>query len=162
MTGRADHEIHPADADLLTRLGAIAAVVDPVPEALVAMGKGLFAFRDPDAALMEIVETLAVREGTAGEPASRMHFFEFDDVSLDVEITVGPHFCDILGVVVTAGGGPVPQGWRLVAETTSARFSAAVEADGRFSLTRVPQGMLRFRLERDGASAVATPWVDAR
>ena len=161
--------MHPADARLLHRLGAVVDVVDPVPDALVEAGKALFALRGEGAALMRRVDADALA-GVRGETASRMHFFELDadpdadrageSISLDVEVTPSGPFVDVLGAVDT--GAAVPTGWTLVVETPSARYVAAVDVDGRFVVSRVPTGMLRFRLEREGAVPVTTPWVDAR
>ncbi|MEO7059777.1 MAG: carboxypeptidase regulatory-like domain-containing protein [Lapillicoccus sp.] len=155
--------IHPVDAEMLARLGAIVDVVDPVPPQLVEMGRALFAFRDPDAELMHVVDT-ADLAGTAvrsGWP-SRMHFFEFDEVSLDVELTVSDTFCAVLGAVTTASGAEVPAGWSIVVETPSATYTAPVAEEGRFELARVPLGMIRFTLDRVDAGRVTTPWLDAR
>ena len=158
--------LHPADVALLRRLGTLVDVIDPVPESVVATGKGLFAFRDPDAALMEAVDT-AVLPGSAvrGGWPSRVHFFEFDGgtpVSLDVELTVSDRSCEVLGTVTPSAGGPVPSGWTVVLETTGTRVVAEVEPDGRFVVEAVPLGMVRFLLDRGDAVPVATPWVDAR
>ena len=87
---RAAAGLDDADALLLERLGAVAEVVDPVPDHVRELGRALFSLRDPDALLMEAVEQdddrLAAVRGTA--PTSRMHFFEFGEVSVDVEVTV--------------------------------------------------------------------------
>ena len=169
MTGRGKpgrHEgdgMHPVDARMLEQLGAIVAVIDPVPAELVEMGRQLFAFRDPDAAVMAAVgiDEMAVSAVRSGWP-SRMHFFEFEEVSLDVELTVGDAFCAVLGVVTTTTGDAVPPGWSVVLETTSATCSSAVGEDGRFEFARVPLGMVRFILERGDAGRVTSPWLDAR
>jgi hypothetical protein len=77
-----------ADIELIERLGAIANIIDPVPEDVRERGRALFAFRDPDADLMDIVELEDHRvEAVRGDaPTSRMHFFEFGEISLDVEL----------------------------------------------------------------------------
>ena len=53
---RGSSGLDDADIELLERLGAIAAVVDPVPDHVREMSRALFAFRDPDAELMDVVE----------------------------------------------------------------------------------------------------------
>src|SRR3954468_6543699 len=94
------------DVELLERLGAIARVVDPVPDHVLQMSRALFSLRDPDAELMTAVEVEADRlqavRGTS--PTSRMHFFEFGELSLDVELTVSGGFCDVVGVVADPSG----------------------------------------------------------
>ncbi|MEP6797225.1 MAG: carboxypeptidase regulatory-like domain-containing protein, partial [Lapillicoccus sp.] len=92
----------------------------------------------------------------------RMHFFEFDEVSLDVELTVDDLFCGVIGAVTMSSGSSVPAGWSIQLETTSATYASVVEADGRFTFTRVPLGMIRFQLDRSDAVKVTTPWLDAR
>ena len=174
MAGRG---MHPVDAQMLEQLGAIVAVVDPVPPERLEMGRGLFAFRDPDAALMDAV---AVHEldGLTGSGASsasgaalsavrsgwpsRMHFFEFEEVSLDVELTVGDAFCAVLGAVTTATGEAIPAGGSVVLETTSATYSSVVGGDGRFAFARFPLGMVRFHLDRGEGTRATSPWLDAR
>lgn len=175
MAGHRTHGMHPVDVRMLVQLGAIVEVVDPVPPELVAMGRALFAFRDPDAALMEAVGTeldlsaptalsipSALSAVRSGWP-SRMHFFEFDQVSLDVELGVDDLFCSVLGAVTTADGDAIVEGWSVVLETTGASYTSVVAGDGRFDFPRVPLGMVRFHLSRgDDTPRVTTPWLDAR
>ena len=154
--------VHDADAALLRQLGTIVDVVDPVPDDVIATGKALFAFRDVDGELMQVVDTQGLESAVRGPSASRLHFFELGDVSLDVELTIGDPFAEVLGAVVLTSGDPVPTGWSVVLETTSASYSRGVEPDGRFTLTHVPLGLVRFRMERGADTPLTTPWVDAR
>jgi hypothetical protein len=149
-----------ADIELLERLGAIAAVVDPVPDHVLEMSRALFAFRDPDAELMEVVELDGDRlEAVRGaSPTSRMHFFEFGELSIDVELTVSGEFCEVVGVVADPGGS---DGTSVTLDTVSASFTTVPDAEGRFDLRRVPAGMVRITLERGMRPKVATPWFDA-
>jgi hypothetical protein len=149
-----------ADIELLERLGAIAAVVDPVPDHVREMSRALFTFRDPDAELMEVVELdgdrLEAVRGTS--PTSRMHFFEFGELSIDVELTVSGEFCEVVGVVADPGGS---DGTSVTLDTVSASFTTAPDAEGRFDVRRVPAGIVRITLERGMRAKVATPWFDA-
>ena len=149
-----------ADIELLERLGAIAAVVDPVPDHVLEMSRALFSFRDPDAELMEVVELdgdrLEAVRGTS--PTSRMHFFEFGELSIDVELTVSGEFCEVVGVVADPGGS---DGTSVTLDTVSASFTVVPDAEGRFDFRRVPAGMVRITLERGTRAKVATPWFDA-
>ena len=157
---RGSSGLDDADIELLERLGAIAAVVDPVPEHVREMSRALFAFRDPDAELMEVVELdgdrLEAVRGTS--PTSRMHFFEFGELSIDVELTVSGEFCEVVGVVADPGGS---DGTSVTLDTMSASFTTVPDAEGRFGLRRVPTGMVRITLERGTRAKVATPWFDA-
>ena len=148
-----------ADVELLERLGAIADIVDPVPDEILEMSRALFAFRDPDAELMQVVELdgdrLAAVRGSA--PTSRMHFFEFGELSVDVELTVTGGTCDVIGVVADPGGS---EGTSVTLDTTAASFTTPTDADGRFELHRIPAGMVRISLERGERAKVVTPWFD--
>lgn len=157
---RGSSELDEADIELLERLGAIAQVVDPVPDHVRELSRALFAFRRPDAELMEIVELEsdqleAVRGST---PTSRMHFFEFGELSVDVELTVSGGFCDVVGVVADPGGS---DGTSVTLDTMSASFTTTPDEEGRFDVRRVPAGMVRLTLERGMRAKVATPWFDA-
>ena len=152
-------EIHPADVELLERLGAIVGVIDPVPQDVLELSRALFTFRDPDAELMETVaadspQLSAVRGGAT----SRLHFFEFGELSIDVELNCKEAFCGVLGVVV-APGGAVTRGVTL--ETTSASFTCDVQPDGRFTFDAVPPGMVRLRLEQADSPKLTTRWFEA-
>jgi hypothetical protein len=152
----------PSEADirLLERLGAIAEVVDPVPDHVRELSRALFSLRDPDAELMLAVEVEADRldavRGTS--PTSRMHFFEFGELSVDVELTVSGGFCDVVGVVTDPSGTASRS---VTLDTTSASFTTALDDDGRFELQHVPVGMCRLSLERDSRPKVSTPWFEA-
>ena len=152
----------PSEADLrlLERLGAIAEVVDPVPDHVRELSRALFSLRDPDAELMLAVEVEADRlEAVRGtSPTSRMHFFEFGELSVDVELTVSGGFCDVVGVVADPSGSTSRS---VTLDTTSASFTTALDDDGRFELRHVPVGMCRLSLERDSRPKVSTPWFEA-
>ncbi len=160
-----EHEIHPTDVELLERLGAIVGVIDPVPHDVLELSRALFTFRDPDAELMETVaadspELSAVRGGGGGGggATSRLHFFEFGELSIDVELTCKGAFCGVLGVVV-APGGAVGRGVTL--ETTAASFTCDVQPEGRFTFDAVPPGMVRLRLEQADGPKLTTRWFEA-
>ena len=160
--GRPTPDSVPSEADirLLERLGAIAEVVDPVPDHVRELSRALFSLRDPDAELMLAVEVEADRlEAVRGtSPTSRMHFFEFGELSVDVELTVSGGFCDVVGVVADPNGSASRS---VTLDTTSASFTTALDDDGRFELRHVPVGMCRLSLERDSRPKVSTPWFEA-
>ena len=157
---RGSSDLDEADIELLRRLGAIAEVLDPVPDHVRQTSRALFSLRDPDADLMEVValdgdQLEAVR---GGAPTSRMHFFEFGELSVDVELTVTDEFCDVVGVVADPGGSA---GTSLTLDTISASFTTMPDEDGRFEVRQVPTGMVRLCLRRGPRSKVTTPWFDA-
>ena len=157
---RGSSGLDDADIELLERLGAIAAVVDPVPDHVLEMSRALFAFRDPDAELMEVVELDGDRlEAVRGaSPTSRMHFFEFGELSVDVELTVSGGFCDVVGVVADPGGS---DGTSVTVDTVAASFTTVADADGRFEVRHVPVGMVRITLDRGDRPRLVAPWFDA-
>jgi hypothetical protein len=109
---------------------------------------------------MEVValdgDQLEAVRGTS--PTSRMHFFEFGALSVDVELTVTDEFCDVVGVVADPGGSA---GTSLTLDTISASFTTMPDEDGRFEVRQVPTGMVRLCLRRGPRSTVTTPWFDA-
>jgi len=158
---RGSADLEEADIQLLERLGAIAEIVDPVPEHVRELSRALFAFRDPDAELMQVVELeggqLEAVRGSA--PTSRLHFFEFGELSLDLELTVSGGFCDVAGVFTHPGG---PAGASVTLDTVGASFTTEPDEDGRFEVRRVPAGMARITVVRAGGERQATPWFEAR
>ena len=154
------HDLHPADVDLLERLGAIADIVDPVPDDVVQLGRDAFAFRNLDAGLLHHVavdapELSAVR---AASSTSHLHFFEFGDLSIDLEVTTRGAFCKVIGVVMD----PVATTPRSVTvEAKAASFTAEVDADGRFAFDQIPDGLVRLHVESTGARRLTTRWFDA-
>ena len=158
---RGSADLEEADIELLERLGAIADIVDPVPDHVREMGRALFAFRDPDAELMQVVELDGDRlEAVRGSaPTSRLHFFEFGELSLDLELTVSAGFCDVVGVFTHPGG---PAGASVTLDTVGASFTTTPDEDGRFEVRRVPAGMARITVAREGEERHVTPWFEAR
>lgn len=157
--GRSE-DITNEDAALLARLGRIVGVIDPVPDHVLAAGRAVFSFRDPDAELMRVVELEsagleAVRGGT---PTSRLHFFEFGEVSIDLELTVTGSFCHVVGLVADTGG---TAGTTVTLDTQSASFTTVPDEDGRFEVAQVPVGMVRIGLDRGERTKVSTPWFEA-
>ncbi len=163
-----DHELHPDDAALLDRLHDIADIVDPVPYHVVELGKASFALRRIDAELMSLVE-VPVQEGAvrAVTASSRIHFFEHGSVFIDVEVTRRGDFAQVVGVV-TDMGDPEPPHSRIVLETASSSVTVDLH-QGRFTIERVPLGLVRLVLERAGERsgeragerALTTGWFDA-
>jgi hypothetical protein len=157
---RGSSDLDEADIELLRRLGAIAEVLDPVPDHVRQTSRALFSLRDPDADLMEVValdgdQLEAVR---GGAPTSRMHFFEFGELSVDVELTVSGGFCDVVGVIADPAGS---MSGSVTIDTTAASFTTGLDDDGRFELRHIPTGMCRLSLERRSRPKVSTPWFEA-
>ena len=157
---RGSSDLDEADIELLRRLGAIAEVLDPVPDHVRQTSRALFSLRDPDVELMRAVEVDADRlESVRGtSPTSRMHFFEFGALSVDVELTVSGGFCDVVGVIADPAGS---MSGSVTIDTTAASFTTGLDDDGRFELRHIPTGMCRLSLERGSRPKVSTPWFEA-
>ena len=157
-----DQELHPDDLELLDRLGRIAAVVDPVPDAVVELGRAAFELRHADAVVMTMaddpVSGAELRAVPDEQGSSRLHVFEHGEVSIEVEVTVRCEFARAVGIV-DDGSGVDLSGAHVSVETTSS--STTVDLDGgRFTVERVPLGLARIVLERAGSRLLVTPWFD--
>lgn len=149
-------ELDPEDAALLERLRSIAEVVDPVPEHVAELGKAAFAFRRPDEELMHLVTLDRELTAMRASATSRLHVFELEDLSLDVEVSVRGTFRTVVGAVSDPlGVGAVT----VTVETPSATFTTTADQDGRFEVGKVPIGNLRIRIERADGRTVRTPWL---
>lgn len=148
------------DERLLQRLATIADLVDPVPDHVLAAGRALYAFRDPDAELLTALavdtDRLEAVRGTA--PTSRMHFFEVGDLSIDLEVVNEGGLCALVGVLDAPDADPT--GSSVTVDTPSAAFTTAPDPDGRFTVTGVPRGVARITLWLRDRSRVATPWFE--
>jgi hypothetical protein len=158
-----DQELHPDDLELLERLGRIAAVVDPVPDAVVELGRAAFELRHADTALMRLVtgevEQAALRDAN-GAGASHLLIFEHDGVSIELELSRHGDFARLVGVVMTAER-PYDAGSQVLLETAASSTRLDLD-DGRFTVERVPLGLARIALEHEGVRVMTTPWFDAR
>ena len=154
-----DDAARDVDLQLLERLAAIVDTLDPVPQHVRELGPALFGFRDLDAQLMEAIEVDSGLEPVRGTaPTSRMHFFEFGELSLDVELTCSDGFCDVVGVVADPGDQVETS---VTLQTVTASFTTNLDEDGRFETRHVPVGRVRIILEREGRPRLVTPWFDA-
>ena len=152
-------EVRAQDAALLERLGAIARVVDPVPDHVVELGKAAFGFRDPDHELMQMVsrpvDASLVRSGSA---TSHLHFFEHGDVTIDLEVTVRGDFASVVGVVTDTDTSGL-EGLAVVVDTADSSTTPEL-VEGRFTVARLPVGLVRLVLRREGRQALSTGWFE--
>jgi hypothetical protein len=152
------HELDPQDGALLERLGEIARTVDPVPDHVVELGKAAFGFRDPDRELMQMVsrpvDASLVRSSSA---TSHVHFFEHADVALDLEVTVRGSFATIVGAI--SAETPVLDALAVTVETADSSGTPEL-VEGSFTVARVPLGLVRVIVRRDGGQALSTGWID--
>jgi hypothetical protein len=145
------------DDDLLDRVRRAAAAADPVPDHVRRAAAAAFAFRDPDAALAELVGDSAagigyeaVRTDRAGE---QLLSYELDGARAELEVTVTGDGPVLTGQLIDAGGPDCEL-------ETGAGERRAVELDeyGRFLLADVPPGPARLRFLAPAGRRMVTPW----
>ncbi|MFE2279917.1 hypothetical protein ACFXAE_22315 [Streptomyces sp. NPDC059454] len=149
MTGDAEFD----DGLLEEELRQAAAVLDPLPPALLQIAVDAYALHDLDARVAELtfdslVDAIPVRGAT---DVPRMLTFTAGEVTLDVEVTAEGLMGQVLPpqpARVEVLGGP---------QTT-----APLTADdlGRFTTATPPSGPFALRL-RTGADVVVTEWLRA-
>jgi len=156
-------DLHPDDQQLLDRLSRIAATVDPVPDEVLELGRAAFELHRTDTLLMALVTDAlagaAVRDHGSGT-TSHLVVFELDDISIELEVTRRGEFARVIGVVM-AGDQPYAAECQVSLETSASSTSQALD-EGRFAFERVPVGLARLVLDRDGEQPMRTPWFDAR
>jgi hypothetical protein len=160
-------DLHPEDQELLDRLGRIAATVDPVPDEVMELGRAAFELHRSDALLMALVSVgadagAAVRDNGSAT-ASHLVMFELGDISVELEVARRGEFARVIGVVMAgeqpyAGADP---DCRVTLETSASSTTQALD-EGRFAFERVPVGLARLVVDRDGEQPMRTPWFDAR
>ncbi|GAA4705390.1 hypothetical protein [Nocardioides conyzicola] len=129
---------------------------DPVPDHLVAamQAAAAIAASDLDLELMELVESSTELAGARGSTSYTLRFVHGDtDLLLRIAVDNGRSRVD--GWIVPAE----PMTIRALPGEEPAAHEAVTTESGRFSLTDLPVGLMRLRLEpHDGARpAFATP-----
>lgn len=145
------------DDDLIARLRRVSAAADPVPEHVRRAAAAAIAFRDPDAALADLVADSATGVGyetVRAEPGSgHLLSYELDGVRAELEVTATGDGPVLTGQLIDAG----PAGCEL---ETAGRERRPVPVDeyGRFLLTEVPAGPARLRFASPSGRVIVTPW----
>jgi hypothetical protein len=141
---------------LLARLRSIADEADPVPEVVADGARAAFGMRDLDSELAELI-----MDSEADEPAVAMRgagdevrLLTFGTESVTVEIQVTPAGSErfILGVV-TGATGPVE------VETPHHRETETLDDLGRFWVSGLAAGLVRFRVTPESGHTVTTRWT---
>jgi hypothetical protein len=153
VNDRFDDESSSAeDAALLERLRA-ALGPEPLPEGLLARAEGLFAFRDADRELLELLQEAAAEPaGLRGGPGAPGRLtFELEGGAVSVEVVLER---DALRGQVVAG---------TVTEVGLERLAEEVRAEpvdplGQFSFADPAPGPARLRLRGGGARPMTTDW----
>ncbi|ROO89363.1 hypothetical protein EDD29_7053 [Actinocorallia herbida] len=138
--------------DLLHEIQRAFALLDPPPDRSFEAARAALAFRDPDAALAELVASLTpAAAGLRG--AARMLTFDAPGLAVEVEVSAGARRLCLTGRVTPARPA------RLTVRHAGGETAAPVDATGSFLADGVAPGpvMLHFALP-DGASIV-TSWT---
>lgn len=162
-----DDDSQALDHELDDELRRVAALLDPVPDALVRAAEGAFAWRSLDAQLAELAfdsladsDRLALVRG-GGEP--RLLTFHAGDVTIEVEVVLaGAAHPPTAGAAHRIIGQVLPPGPARV-QVRHPEGVLEVEADelGRFAAEGVSAGPVSLRCEPAGAASTpaVTEWV---
>jgi hypothetical protein len=145
------------DDRLESRLRHLAAEADPVPESVVSDAKALFALRDLDAELAQLVADSLVDEPAVLTRALisdvRMLSFAHDDVTIELDIDTDPVTGRISLRGIVAGGTG-----ELVLVRTGERVPIPL-VDGQFALSLAVGGPIRLELREDSGRRITTSWI---
>jgi hypothetical protein len=145
------------DEALLARLRLVAVQVDPVPELVEESARAAFAMRRIDAELAELVADSATdpaavaMRGTTDE--IRMITFSAESVSFEIQVTPSGGQLSILGLV-SGATGPIE------VETPTGHVTEVLDDLGRFWVSELDAGPVRFRVTPESGHAVTTTWVN--
>lgn len=131
------------DDDFLDVLRAAAEEFDPVPAGVLRDASAALALRTLDAELAELVESEALVRGDGPLTVA----FESERVAVSLEISDST----VRGFVSGAEG-------EAVVETPRSRRAVPI-ADGWFTATEVPPGLVRVRVTATDGTPVVTRWV---
>ena len=145
-----------SDDELMTWLGELAAVADPVPQPLRSAARDAFGPRDLEARVAELVRDSAVDvPATAVRgPGPRMLSFEAGDVAVECEVTPQDSRRDIFGQLV---GGTAAAVDAQVAGRQA--VTVPVDPDGCFGIRGLPAGPVRLRCHLDDGTMLVTSWA---
>lgn len=145
------------DQALLAQLRSTFEAVDPVPSDAVDIASATLSWRDPDAALAELVtdslmDTALVRAQRAGGP--RLLTFEANDLTVEVEVADDGETRRLLGQLVPPSRAEVVVRW--------ANGQTRVDADeiGHFRASGIPSGQVSLScILAHRTKPVTTSWV---
>lgn len=145
------------DQGMLAKLRSTFETIDPVPPAVVDLARASLIWRDPDAALADLIAdslTDAAMVRTRGSAGPRLLTFKADDLTIEIEVAEDGGTCRLLGQLVPPSPADVVVRW--------ADGHRDVRADelGRFTASGVPSGPVSLSCTREQATkAVVTGWV---
>jgi hypothetical protein len=141
-----------------SHLRAVTSEADAVPEHVVADAKALFALRDLDAELAQLVADSLVDEPAVLTRALiadvRMLSFLCGDVTIELDVDTDP----VTGRV-SLHGAAVGVAGDVVVVLTGHRVVSPLDQDGHFDLQLPTGGPLRLELTKPDGGRVTTPWI---
>jgi hypothetical protein len=154
MSDRSERDNAPLDdelAELVTELDRS----DPLPDRLLHMAEGLYAWHNSDAELLELLVDSAVEALplARSDPHPRVMAFGDDDRGIHFE-------CHCTEGSFTLRGAVQPPGSQLVvAERIGGTQSTELDSFGLFELGPLEGGRIRLAVRTtEGADIVLTPW----
>ena len=144
-----------SDEELLARLRALIARVDPVPERVVAAARACGSWRSTESDLALLTYDSAARSeelvGVRGEQG-RLLSFRSDTVTVDLEILPGG--AGIIGEIER------PRRARVDVLHSGGSLQEVPDDLGRFRVRHVPEGLLRLEItDEETARVTRTVWI---
>ncbi|GHJ42754.1 hypothetical protein Cs7R123_00960 [Catellatospora sp. TT07R-123] len=141
-----DHDPTP------TELRGLATRMDPVPAHLVTLAKEALSWRDPAAALAQLVRQVELA-GVRGDAPPDLFTFTAGDLTIEVEAAV-------TGTTVALTGQLVPpQPARIRVDHTNGPSWVDADGLGRFSATGIARGNVRLSCYPQDDGPVQTSWT---
>lgn len=143
---------HSDDEALMAEVRAAFAAFDPVPAPVLAAGRSALAWREPDAALAELLA-----DSGTGAPGvrgtSRLLTFGGVDLAVDVEVNGAGPDRDIVGRL----SPPAPALVRV--RHPLGELTARADRAGHFIVPGVPAGLVSLVFRLPDATSIVTSWV---
>jgi hypothetical protein len=143
-----------SDDELMAALSRSAAIADPVPGAVDAAARAALTTRrlDEELATLLLDSALVGADSVRADgPDVRLLSFETEDVTLELQVERGGTFLRGLAVGTT---GPA------VVETPGESRSVHIDETGSFTVTELPGGPTRVRVQTaDSGAQVGTGWL---
>jgi hypothetical protein len=150
MTGNGNEE-------LFHRLGVVLDEVDPMPEHVLVNARAVFALRQLDAELAELVRDSAEEErgsliAVRGEGDARLISFETGQIAVELQVTERGPVRDLVAQISGVGIGSAE------VQTPTFRYPAELE-DSLISVDGVPAGHIRIHVHTTEGRDLVTSWV---
>jgi hypothetical protein len=145
-------ELWPALRGLTTRM-------DPVPPLVIAAARQSLAWRDPDAALAELLADHADEQAMAGVRSGEgAHLFTFgvDDLTIELEADVDARDIRLTGQLVP------PQPADITVHHAGGELTTVADELGRFQAATIARGPVRLTCQLvrgDGHRTIHTAWT---